>query len=275
MKKNEKIIIYNYQSKPKKDSQPNRLNIYHKFFCFNSLDLLEVSNPSNTSNMKSLKNTLFPINQKSFSSNKKQININKSYKDKILNEIKFIKNKIYTETKDKNEPQETRNKSIELKKNLLLDSIYNEKKLRMNSNKNNNKKKDFFLIKYKYNNNENLKNFTTHYIKNELNKELNYLQKQYYLMDYSNINNNEEKMNNKRKYVFTDYANKNTIYNHPQLYYINNNKRNILPKIDYSIKKTWLTESIPDKTEFINKSDFIKLNKFIKMKKFAKPIFIA
>ena len=90
------------------------------------------------------------------------------------------------------------------------------------------------------------------------------------------ISNKEKEKNKKyKKYNYGDYADKNTVYNHPQFYFINIDKKMSLPKIDLSIKKTCLTEAIPDKNGLINKIDFKNFNEYYKMKKYKKPLFIA
>ena len=115
-------------------------------------------------------------------------------------------------------------------------------------------------------------------LKSDLSEELKYLQRQYYLIDKINKNNNSNysyEKGKKRIFEYNDYADKNIIYNHPQLYYINKNKKNFLPKLNFSIKRKNLTNDITDKAEIINHKNLMKLSNFIKMNKSKKPKFIG
>ena len=268
---NEQKNIFSYKRKPE-----NQYKIDSNSFCLNNIDNLGLTN-----NEKFKKNIAQGDNN-SYLFNNRVNNTTKLFNHNLLNEIKYIKNKIYFENKkekNKNDLEmKSRYKSLEYKKKLLLNSIF-DRKITDISNSNNNKKiytnkkiKNYSYIKPYFNKLGNINQGITPDLKNALNEELKNLQKQYYLIDKPN-KKEDNKIKKIKKYGFFDYAEKNTIYNHPQLYYINRNKKRNLPKINFSIKMNCLTESIPDKTELINKKDLLNLNDFIKMKKNKRPIF--
>lgn len=262
---NEQKNILSYKSKPK-----NKKKLENKSFDFNNIDILDLTNNSK------IKKNIFDINNNSYLFNNKLNNTNKLYKDKILDEMKYINNKFYFERiKEKNKNDlglKSKNKSLEYKRKILLNSTYDKKLVEINNNKKryNMKMENYSYIKPYLGN---LNTELTPALKNQLNEELKYLQKQYYLMDKINNKEQHKQIKRPKKYGFFDYAENNTIYNHPQLYYINTNKKRILPKIDFSIKMTCLTGSIPDKNELLYKNDLINLNDFTKMKKSKRPIF--
>ena len=275
---NEKKYISSYNNKIKKGSEKVPVTLYNKSLLINRINLLELINDSPP---KKLKNNLLPLYQNSFLFNNKlkyadTKRTNNSYNNKILKDVNLIKNKIYTEKIDNNTTQNIKtafNKNNELKNKFLLYSMYEGDK--------NHQKKEFsltknipFLVEYK-NKKSNISNNLALTYKNKMNDELKYLQKQYYLIDKVNNNKEENKNNKKIKYSYNDYADKTMIYNHPQLYYINNYKKMKLPNIDFVIKRPCLTEAIPDKNEALNYKDLMRLKNYIKMKKIQKPIFIA
>ena len=159
MEKNEKSHTLNYNTYQKKNPEQNRLKIYNKSFCLNTFDIFKLTNGSNC---KSVKNTLFPNNKKSHICNTK---LNKSYRDKILDDINYIKKKIYTENNEVKKQhynnRVNRFKSIEYKKRFLLDGIKEE----MNSNKNNNFLKTNLKLISINNYNNKLKNITINLLK--------------------------------------------------------------------------------------------------------------
>ena len=283
MNNNENKKIYNYQQKEAKyQTNKKPIKITNKTFFINRFDILE---NLNFSNFKSLKKEKIPLSRHSPKSNNKSKSLLKSNKDKILNEITFIKNKIYSEKKNpSNLLERINNKNNVIKKKFFLNSL---KDILKEENENNSSKNNIISIikkendclKSKINKNKKLYNYNYNFnniqsIKKALNEELKYLQKQYYIMDQ--ISNKEKEKNKKyKKYNYFDYADKNTVYNHPQFYFINIDKKMSLPKIDLSIKKTCLTEAIPDKNGLINKIDFKNFNEYYKMKKYKKPLFIA
>ena len=283
MNKNEKKKIYSYQNKEAK-SQTNKrpIKIINKTFFINHFDILENLNNSNLKSFKKIKEKekeIKTLSRNSPISNNKSRSLFKSNKVKILNDMNFIKNKIYSEKKTpSNLLERINNKNNDIKKKLYLNSLKDIliEENNSNSNKNSiNKKKKDILLKSKINKNKkiyyNFNYSNIQSIKKALNEELKYLQKQYYIMDQIN---DREKNKKYKKYNYFDYADKNMVYNHPQFYFINIDKKLSLPKIDFSIKKTCLTEAIPDKTELINKSDFKTFNEYFKMKKNKKPLFI-
>ena len=265
MKKNDNILIYS--NKKIKDSNNNKLKDIKNLLLINNLDILKSLNLSINPKFKSENKNINPSSHKSLSSNKKPLNLNTSFKYKILKDINLLNNKMYSQGMAKpHNSMTTRYKSNEIKKKLLLTSIYNIKK---EDNK--------YVIPKKYFNKKPLQtdytNITmTQTLRNKLNEEFKKLQKQYHLLDKINYSNEYGK---KKKIEFNDYANKNVIYNHPQLYYINSNRKGILPKIDYSIKISCLTEALPGKEEILNKSDLKNFNEYFKIKRMKKPLFIV
>ena len=269
MKKNDKNNILSYANESKKFSNNNQLKEIKKSFFINNFDILESLDSNIHSKLNSEKKNIISLNNKTLLSNKKPISLKESYKHKIIKDINFINNKIFLKGKDKDIPtnlKTTRYKSNEIKKMFLINSFYNKKK----EDKKNTIPKKFFNIKPLQTDYTNIT--MTQTIRNQLNKELKYLQKQYHLLDKINYVEENEK---KKKVEFNDYADKNVIYNHPQLYYINSNRKGILPRIDYSIKTSCLTESLPDREEIFNKSNLNKFSEYFKIKKSKKPLFIA
>ena len=273
----DKNNIFSYLNNQKDLLEKKSPNIINNSFFLNRLDILE---KNLNSNLKLRKNILNDLNQNLFSFNYKKINIDPKnlYKDKILNEMKYIKNKIY---KDKLENKKVSDKiknslyqNNELNKKFIINSTKENKNKTMLIKKINNCPKTFSYIKTTYNN-----IIENYYHKNtqlnpELKDELKYFQKIYYSMD--KVANKEVQIKNEKnnKFCFNDYADKTIIYNHPQLYYINKNKNYILPKLNFSIKKRSLTENIPYQNEIL-KDDLIKLKYYNKIKKNKKPIFFA
>ena len=268
MKQNEKNNILSYTYKNKKYPDNNQLKEINNSLNINKNNILKSFDPIIPFDFKSNKNRIFSLRHKSLFSTRKQINLNTSYKNTILKDINFINNKIYSKDKSLSPKYKKYQNNIEIKKKILLNSLYNKKI----DNKEYTISKKYLNKNHLKHDNDNKYINMTQTLKDVLNKELKYLQKQYYLID--KINDNDEK-EQKKKYGYKDYADKNIIYNHPQLYYINSKRKSILPKIDNSIKTSCLTEAIPDKEEIINQNVLKKYNDFIKSKKSKKPLFIA
>lgn len=170
-------------------------------------------------------------------------------KKKILNEVKDICNELY-ETKKENNNNNKRNKIKEdiinkvnnyvltnFKKNIYFPEIKEKR----------NKSKDFFEKKIKTERKENNMNYNFKTMKDFLEK--------YYEDPDSNSNS--------RIMSFENYAKKNNICNHPQIYIINNNlykEKKLIPIKEKKNMKTFLEFSklIPER-----KQDQKEINKQI------------
>jgi hypothetical protein len=278
----------------KKESEKRPIKLYNKSLLMNKIDVAELTNNTNSSSSID-RNFGVPVYYTFFNKNRNTDNkrSNYSYNSKIIKDIKFIKKKIYDIKNAKytkytkntaqsikafiNEKNEIKNKYLTHRGHLVESEKKNQKKI-YSFTKNNNH--PYILLEYKKKNKYISPNLTIN-LNDELKENIRYLQKQYYLID--KVDNKKEESicnsNKKKIYSYIDYADRTNIYNHPQLYYINNrihkHKKIKLPNIEYSINTQCLTESIPNKNEILSKNDLLQLRDFVKMKKTKKPIFFA
>ena len=98
------------------------------------------------------------------------------------------------------------------------------------------------------------------------------LQKLYYKLDETDKSKND--LSNIKKFTFCDYANKNIIYNHPQLYLIK--RHDNLPKLRNTrfIKFFSLTKNLPEKNnDNIEKKEVEELINYKNMQKKQRSVF--
>ena len=282
--------ISTYYNKSKRDKEKKPIKLYNKAILTNKIDIQELTNNTNSSSSID-RNFAVPIYHNTFFRKNIFYNINNkrsnnSYNSKILKDIKFIKKKIYDIKNDKNTNNTTQsikalfNEKNELKKKYLFNKCHPIEKDKKNEKKaySFTKNNPFILLEYKKKNKYISPNITIN-IENEFSEKIKYLQKQYYLIDKVEDKEENEIPIKKKIYSYIDYADNTNIFNHPQLYYINNrinkHKKIKLPNIDHSINMQCLTQAVPDKNGILSKNVLLQLRDFIKMKKTKKPIFLV
>ena len=174
----------------------------------------------------------------------------------------------------KTEPRQFKYKQINLDCNTLFRKISNCRSIFTSDKKNNNRvdSKNPFLKKFPIiDKNNNSKNKMKKNIKTD---QVHNLQKLYYRLDATDKSKNDSKK--VKTFTFSDYANKNVIYNHPQLYLIN--KHDNLPKLQntHFIKFFNLTKRLPERNnDSIEKKEVEELINYKSMQKRQKSVFFT
>ena len=229
----------------------------------------------NIQNRKKLRKKLVQIGnfcQSIYNNSNTTINNTKTMED-ILNDsklkaIKDIKNDFFINQNQSN--KEENNNSININENINNNNNFNNninyKKLILNKLNRKSFKSIDIKLNYKNINNNNEEKFT--YLTTTYERPVKKQNKNN--IHYSIDNGLKRKM----KYNFADYASNKLIINHPQLYILNNNKRENkiekLPVINRGYKRLNIVEEfsklLPDKIVLTNEEKRNKYDDYMKMK---------
>ena len=173
----------------------------------------------------------------------------------------------------KTEPRQFKYKQINFECNSLFRKISNFRSIFNSDKKNDNRRlegKNTLLKKFpKIDKSGNLNSKMKTSIEID---QVHNLQKLYYKLDATSKSKND--LAKVKKYTFGDYANKNIIYNHPQLYLIS--KHDNLPKLQntHFIKFFNLTKRLPERNNYsIEKKEVEELINYNSMQKRQKSVF--